>query len=86
MKRVITSGTRSPRKENIRKICDYMDWNLPTFSDPGSYGYSCKWGGRTLVDKYGIEQVEEWIQDIKDGTGIECKLTRSGKLIVPYAE
>lgn len=86
MKKVITAGTRSPRKENVRKVCEYMGWETPMFADPGVYGYACKWGGLSLVDRYGLEQAQEWVDEIKDGTGIECKLNRSGKLVIPYAE
>lgn len=85
MKRVVQSGTRSPKKENVRKVCEAMGWNLPMFADPGVDGYICKWGGVSLVNRHGLDQVNEWISEIEQKTGIVCKLTRSGKLIIPYA-
>jgi hypothetical protein len=76
----------SPEKANVRKVCDYMDWNMPTFCDRGAHGYICKWGGRSMVSRKGIDEANKVIDEIEKGTGIKCSLTRSGKLIIPYAK
>jgi len=86
MKRYIKCDRRfSSKKENVRKVVEYMGWNTPTFCDPGANGYKCKWGGKSIVSRYGEEQVRKWIDEIKEGTGIECILTRSGNIVIPYA-
>lgn len=87
MKRVVSADKRlSSKKENVRKVCDFMDWNTPMFADPGANGYICKWGGKSIVSRYGHEQVQKWCEEIAKGTGIDCHLTKTGHLVIPYAE
>lgn len=51
MKRMIVAGQRSPKKQNVYKVCEAMGWNMPTYTDAGTYGYSCKWGGRSQRER-----------------------------------
>ncbi|MBO7212354.1 MAG: hypothetical protein J6V44_15310 [Methanobrevibacter sp.] len=63
-----------------------MNWNLPTFADIGINGYICKWGGRTQVDRYGVDKVQKDLDKVYEGTGIRCTITRSGKIVIPFYE
>lgn len=77
---------KNPKKLNVYIVCDYMDWNLPTFADKGTKGYLCKWGGRTQVSRYGADAVQKDLDKIYDGTGIRCSIAKSGKIIIPFYE
>lgn len=77
---------KNPKKLNVYIVCDYMDWNLPTFADIGANGYMCKWGGRTQVSRYGVDAVQKDLDKIYDGTGIRCSISKSGKIVIPFYE
>lgn len=75
---------RNPKKLNVYIVCDYMDWNLPTFADKSANGYICKWGGRSAVDRHGKDYIQEQLDKVYEGTGILCSITRSGNILIPY--
>ena len=77
---------RNPKKLNVYIVCDYMNWNLPTFADIGAHGYICKWGGKTQVQRYGVDEVQKDLDKVYNGTGIKCSITKSGKILIPFYE
>lgn len=80
-------GRLNPRRENIRKVCDAMNWNLPTFSDETAIGYACKWGGHPFGKGKSTEELAAILDEIKDKTGLECAYTRGcNKLVIPFNE
>lgn len=68
----LTEAKKNPAYNNIRKVAKAMNWRMPMFVDPSAYGY-LTWKNITN------DQVEE----IKEKTGLDVKLARSGRLIVP---
>ena len=61
------------KKKKIGLICKAMKWASPGFCDGGANGY-LTWKHCT----------QEEVEDIKEKTGIECYLTPSERLVVPY--
>lgn len=61
------------RKRNIETICEKMGWRRPMFCDSGANGY-LTWKKLTQED----------VDEIKVKTGINCTLTHTNRLVVPY--
>jgi len=61
------------KKRNIELICKAMGWKPPMFCDSGANGY-LTWKHKTPED----------IAEIKVKTGINCTLTYTNRLVVPY--
>lgn len=59
MKRIVSSRYNSA-KNNVRTVCEAMNWNTPTFCDKVKDGYKCKWGGHTYLEQAMREVVGNW--------------------------
>lgn len=80
-------GRLNPRRDNIRKVCDAMDWRLPSFADKTVKGYACKWGGHPFGKGKTEEELSNILNEIKDKTGLECSYTSGyNKLVIPFNE
>ena len=45
-------NNKSPERENIKRVLDYMDWATPTFIDRVADGFRLKWGGHNFLFMY----------------------------------
>lgn len=77
---------RSKAKRNVATVCKCMGWPKPTYTDSSTNGYICKWGIGPFVKQFGIRYSYQAISKIYQETGINCTLTSSGNLVIPYCK